>query len=172
MRTFRIALALGWVLAVLSGPAVAAPAAGEPAPTLVSPEIGGARFDLAAFRGRVVIVNFWATWCPPCREEMPALEAFYARFHARGVELLGISVDKGRDRGSVIRAAQAVHYPVAILADAETNGFGKPAALPVTYIVDPAGIVRAVMTPDRTGVTEEALERIVTPLLPGDHQGS
>ncbi|MFZ0693126.1 MAG: TlpA disulfide reductase family protein [Alphaproteobacteria bacterium] len=169
MTTIRIALTSAWILAALAGPAGAAPAAGEPAPALVIPEIDGAHFDLAALRGKVVIVNFWATWCPPCREEMPALDAFYARFRTRGVEVLGISVDRSRDRQSVIEAAQAVHYPAAILADAETNGFGKPAVLPVTYIVDPTGIVRALMTPDTTAVTEDALERAVTPLLPGDH---
>lgn len=97
------------------------------------------------------------------------LDAFYSRFHGRGVELIGISVDHGRDRKSVTKAAMEVHYPVAMLADAETNGFGKPGALPVTYIVDQAGTVHSVTTPDTTAVTEEALERTVIPLLPGDH---
>src|SRR5271169_6421012 len=134
--TIRITLRSALMLAYLAGPAVAAPAAAEPAPALVVPELDGARFDLAAFRGKVVIVNFWATWCLPCRAEMPALGAFYSRFHARGVELVGVSVDQKRDRKIVEKAAQAMHYPVAILADAEANGFGKPAVLPVTYIVD------------------------------------
>jgi len=116
-----------------------------------------------------VIVNFWATWCPPCREEMPALDSFYAKFHASGVVMIGISVDRSRDRDDVVRVAQSVHYPVAILADAQTNDFGKPNILPVTYIVDAAGIVRAVMTPDKTPVTGAALETAVTPLLPGSH---
>lgn len=157
-----------WILAALAGPAVAAPAVGEPAPALIATEIDSTGFDLAAFHGKVVIVNFWATWCPPCREEMPAIDAFYARFHAQGVEVVGISVDRSRDRDDVIKVAQTVHYPVAILADAKTNDFGKPAVLPVTYVVDAAGIVRAVMTPDKVPVTEDALERAVTPLLPGN----
>jgi len=168
MTTIRIALTSAWLLAGLARPAAAAPGAGAPAPRLVVPEIDGGRFDLAALRGKVVIINFWATWCPPCRKEMPALDAFYSRFHGRGVELIGISVDHGRDRKSVAKAAQEVQYPVAMLADAEANGFGKPGALPVTYIVDQAGTVRSVMTPDTVAVTEEALERAVTPLLPGD----
>jgi cytochrome c biogenesis protein CcmG, thiol:disulfide interchange protein DsbE len=169
MTTIRVALISAWILAAFIGPADAAPGSGQPAPRLVVPEIDGARFDLAALRGKVVIINFWATWCPPCRQEMPALDAFYSRFRARGVELIGISVDHGRDRKSVAKAAQEVHYPVAMLADAETNGFGRPGALPVTYIVDQAGNLRSVMTPDTSAVSESALERIVTPLLPGDH---
>jgi hypothetical protein len=64
-----------------------------------------------------------------------------------------------------------VHYPVAILADAVTNGFGKPSVLPVTYVVDRAGIVRAVLMPDAGPVTEDTLERAVLPLLPGGHPG-
>jgi peroxiredoxin len=171
VTTIRILFTSAWVLAALAGPAVAAPAAGEPAPALVVTEIDGARFDLAAFRGKVVIVNFWATWCPPCRAEMPALDAFYARFHARGVQMVGVSVDRGRDRKAVTKAAHAVHYPVAILADAVTNGFGKPAVLPVTYIVDSRGIIRTVITPDTAAVTEDALERAVSPLLLGGHPG-
>ena len=171
MTTIRILLTSAWILAALAGPAVAAPAAGERAPALVVPEIDGARLDLAAFRGKVVIVNFWATWCPPCRAEMPALDAFYARFHARGVQMVGVSVDHGRDRKAVTKAAHAVHYPVAILADAVTNSFGKPSVLPVTYVVDRAGIVRAVLMPDAGPVTEDTLERAVLPLLPGGHPG-
>jgi peroxiredoxin len=168
----RLALSLAFVIALLLGfPTIAAPASGDPAPALVAPELDGALFDLAALRGKVVIVNFWATWCVPCRAEMPAFDAFYARFHPRGVELLGISVDHSRDRDAVAKAALAIHYPAAILADVETNGFGKPSALPITYIVDPAGIVRAVMTPDKNAVTEDALEQAVTPLLPSSHPG-
>ena len=126
----------------------------------------GKTFDLAAQRGHPVIVNFWATWCPPCREEMPALDAFYARFHGQGVELVGISADRSRDRDAVVKTAQTVHYKLALLGEAETNGFGKPAELPVTYVIDPAGTVRAVLTPEAEAITEAVLEKIVAPLLP------
>jgi peroxiredoxin len=172
MTTIRIALTLVCTLVALAGPAVAAPAVGEQAPALIATEIDNTHFDLAAFRGKVVIVNFWATWCPPCRQEMPAIDAFYAQFHARGVEVVGISVDRSRDRDDVIKVAQTVHYPVAIMADAQTNDFGKPAVLPVTYIVDPAGNVRAILTPDKVPVTEDSLQGAVTRLLPGNHPGT
>jgi peroxiredoxin len=139
---------------------------GEEAPRLVVRDLEGSRFDLSALRGKVVIINVWATWCPPCREEMPLLDAFYSRFHSRGVELVGISVDHKRDRKDVLKVAESVHYPVAVLADADTNGFGTPAVLPVTYVVDPEGVVRAVMTPASVKLSEDALERAVAPLLP------
>lgn len=172
MTRLLLALASAWLIAAVASPASAAPAAGEAAPVLVVPEVGGARFDLAALRGKIVIINFWATWCSPCQAEMPVLDAFYARFHARGVEFVGMSVDRSRDRQAVVKAALTVHYPVALLADALTDGFGRPPVLPVTYIVDQAGIVRAVMTPSTGAVTEEALGRAVTPLLLSDHPGN
>jgi cytochrome c biogenesis protein CcmG, thiol:disulfide interchange protein DsbE len=73
-------------------PALAAAEIGQPAPALVVQELNGKTFDLAALRGHVVVVNFWATWCPPCRKEMPALSAFYRQYHSRGVEMIGIAI--------------------------------------------------------------------------------
>jgi peroxiredoxin len=167
MAIFRIVLISAWIISALLSSAGAAPFVDEPAPSLVAVKLDGARFDLTSLRGKVVIINFWATWCPPCREEMPALDAFFVQFHERGVELLGLSVDRSRDRDSVGKMAKTVHYPVALLADADVNGFGKPAVLPVTYVIDAVGSVRAILSPDKNPVTEDALERIVKPLLPG-----
>ena len=69
--------------------ALAAADVGQPAPQLVAPELNGQAFDLSAQRGHIVIVNFWATWCVPCREEMPAIDAFYKQHHDEGVEVIG-----------------------------------------------------------------------------------
>src|ERR1700722_3244190 len=113
--------------------ALAAIALGQPAPSLAAAELNGTGFDLNALRGRVVIVNFWATWCVPCREEMPALDAFYRRYHANGLEMIGISADRPRDRSDVVKAMQAYAYPAAMLRDANPNGFGAPEALPETF---------------------------------------
>ena len=130
------------------------------------PRLNGGGFDLAASRGKVVIVNFWATWCQPCREEMPALDAFYRRYHDQGVDMIGIGADRPRDRSDVVKAMQSFAYPAAMLGDANVNGFGTPAALPETFIIDPAGVVRAMFRPDQTLVTEQSLAAAVLPLLP------
>lgn len=158
-------LAVAVILTAFAGRARATPAAGEAAPALVIVEIGGVRFDLAALRDKVVVLNFWATWCAPCRLEMPQLDAFYARFHALGVEVVGISVDRVRERRDVADTARAVRYPVAILADATADGFGKPAVLPVTFVIDRRGVVRAVITPNTAVDVGKALEQAITPLL-------
>ncbi len=139
---------------------------GQPAPALVVKELGGQTFNLAALRGKVVVVSFWAAWCPPCRKEMPALNAFYQQYHRKGLDVIGLSADRPRDRSDVIKAMQSFNYPAAMLDDAMVNGFGVPGALPTTYVIDARGNVRAKLTPEEKPVTEETLAAIVLPLLP------
>jgi len=161
-----VVLAMGFIALVgLSAGALGAPAVGQPAPSLQIPKLDGDPFDLGALRGKVVIVNFWATWCPPCREEMPALDTFYRQYRGRGIELIGVSVDRPRDRSEVQKVMRSFSYPAAVLKDAKTNGFVSPGALPVTYIIDANGVVRAKLTPDQTVVTEKSLAEMVLPLL-------
>ncbi|HTY53741.1 MAG TPA: TlpA disulfide reductase family protein [Candidatus Binataceae bacterium] len=170
-RVLRTALGLfftaaGVALAIYDGGvALAAAVVDQATPALVVQELNGQDFDIAKLRGKVVIINFWATWCPPCRKEIPALDAFYKRYHAKGVELIGLSADRSRDRSAVIKMMQSVDYPVAMLDDATVNGFGTPSVLPTTYIVDARGIVRSKLT-DTEVVTEQSLAKMVLPLLP------
>jgi thiol-disulfide isomerase/thioredoxin len=169
MRAARSVLAMmaGCFACVLAGGlALAAADVGQPAPPLAATELNGQGFDLSALRGRVVVVNFWATWCVPCRQEMPALDAFYRRYHDQGLEMIGISADRPRDRSEVVKAMRAFAYPAAMLRDTAVNGFGAPAALPETFVVDQAGVVRARFRPDQLAVTEQSLGAAVLPLLP------
>lgn len=145
--------------------AAGAPDVGQPAPALVVPELNGQAFDLTTLRGKVVIVNFWATWCSPCRAEMPALDAFYRKYHDQGLELLGLSIDDAHDRGDVEKVMRKFSYPAALMSAAKTNGFGMPLAVPMTYIIDSAGVVRARILAGKTAVTEQSLEQAVQPLL-------
>jgi cytochrome c biogenesis protein CcmG, thiol:disulfide interchange protein DsbE len=146
--------------------AFASATVGKPAPALNVPELDGQTFNLSALHGKVVIVNFWATWCPPCREEMPALDAFYRRYHGQGLEMIGVSADRPHDRSDVTKVMQSYSYPAAMLDDAKVNEFGTPDALPMTVIVDGNGVVRAKLTPAQTPFTEKSLSDSVLPLLP------
>jgi cytochrome c biogenesis protein CcmG/thiol:disulfide interchange protein DsbE len=146
--------------------AFASATVGDAAPALAVPELDGQSFDLSSQRGKVVIVNFWATWCPPCREEMPSLDTFYRRYRSQGLEMIGLSADRQRDRSDVVKVMQSFSYPAAMLDDAKVNDFGTPDALPMTVVVDGNGVVRAKFTPDQTKVTEKSLSDAVLPLLP------
>jgi cytochrome c biogenesis protein CcmG/thiol:disulfide interchange protein DsbE len=166
MRTTVSVLALTLILAIIpAASALAEGEVGQPAPPLVAQELNGQEFNLASEHGKVVIVNFWATWCPPCRKEMPTLDAFYKRYHSEGLEMIGMSADSHHDRSDVASVAQTISYPAAMLNDATPNGFGDPDELPETWVIDRNGIVRAELTPDKTEVTEKSLADVVLPLL-------
>ncbi len=156
----------------VSGAAFARPEIGQPAPLLVVEQLDGQTFNLAQAHGTVVVVNFWATWCPPCRKEMPALDAVYQRYHDHGLDMIGLSADRPRDRSDATKVMQSFSYPAAMLDDAKDNGFGDPTALPVTYVVDAQGIVRAKLTPDSDPVTEKGLTDLLLPLLAQTHHSS
>jgi cytochrome c biogenesis protein CcmG, thiol:disulfide interchange protein DsbE len=96
---------------------------------------------------------------------MPALNAFYQKYHSDGLDMIGLSVDRPRDRSEVAKVMQTFSYPAAMLHDASANGFNEPSELPITYVIDTHGIVRAELAPDEKPVTEQSLAQAVLPLL-------
>jgi cytochrome c biogenesis protein CcmG, thiol:disulfide interchange protein DsbE len=157
----------GMILSVCFGAlepsfAGAAVAIDQPAPELALTALDGQTLELSKLRGKVVLVNFWATWCAPCRKEMPTLDAFYRRYHGQGLELIGISVDFARDAAKMRKAAGSVTYPTVMASDIPVNGFGPPEGVPVTYVVDVEGVVRDKFI----AVPNKLLHDVVVPLLP------
>jgi cytochrome c biogenesis protein CcmG/thiol:disulfide interchange protein DsbE len=143
----------------------AAAVIGRAAPALIVDMLDGARFDLAALEGRVVVLNFWATWCPPCRAEMPLLDQFYRDHREAGLELLGLSADRRNDLPAVRAAMQPFAYPAALLAQASVNGFGRPPALPMTFVVDADGVLRERLIARGRPLERADLATAVLPLL-------
>ena len=166
----QLALLLAGLLALTSEqqPALAAeaPAVGHNAPALVARQFDGQVVDLAAQRGHVVLLNFWASWCGPCREEMPLLDALAHEFHDRGLIVIGLSADDRHDRAEALKAAQALSYPLGMLSDATRNEFGSPRSLPLSFVIDREGVIRTVLSANRGPVSAEALRAAVTALLP------
>ncbi len=165
-RSFLAAFTLA-ASAVQISAAHAAPIIGRPAPPLVGRTLNGQPFNLAALRGRVVVVNLWATWCGPCREEMPALDAFARQYAPRGVVVVGLSEDKPQALPMAERIMGSLAYPAVPAATAQADGFGMPPSLPVTVIIGPDGVVRTIFSGVNGLLTEETLAALVEPLLPG-----
>jgi cytochrome c biogenesis protein CcmG/thiol:disulfide interchange protein DsbE len=136
-------------------------AAGEAAPPLALPDLAGRRLDVAALRGKVVAVNFWATWCGPCREELPELARFWTEHRGRCFELVGVAEESARE--DVAKLAAAIPYPVVVDDRAEALARWGVQGYPVTYVLDPDGKVRQVFT---GGISRRELEDAVRPLLP------
>ena len=144
-------------LALLAAPAVSK---AEPAPKLAVTLLDGSHFDLTEARGQIVIIHFWASWCPPCRAEMPLLDRF-ALSHP-GVRVVGVSFDRRRDIGDVRKAMTGLSFPTAMAAAGGVNGFGEPRELPVTYVVDASGQIIARFAGGHPPLTEAALAAVVS----------
>lgn len=161
-RPFLVVALLAVAPALLAAP----PTVGQPAPVLIVPQLDGHEFNLAKLHGKVVLVNVWATWCSPCRVEMPTLNAFYRRYRSRGLDLLGLSIDAAPDDARVHQVMRQFSYPGALASAARVNGFGDPVAVPITYVIDARGVIRAQLEAEGpSGVSEQALAQAVLPLL-------
>jgi len=171
MRAVNSLLVVAVMLAaaLTAGPLTLAPlAAAEPdKPALRLTTLAGEDFDLGRQRGHVVVVHFWATWCPACVDEMPQLQAFFEHYREAGVEVIAVSEDRTQDIDAVHQMMRQMKmtYPVALSHTVSRNTFGPQATLPVTYVIDAQGVLRAELRPRTQGVTEAALEKIVGPLL-------
>jgi cytochrome c biogenesis protein CcmG, thiol:disulfide interchange protein DsbE len=145
--------------------AAAAPSEGQPAPPFSAALLDGTPFTTASAAGKVVVLNFWATWCAPCRAEMPALDAYYRQHHGEGLELIAISMDSPKDDAKVREIMQSFAFPAALGRDAGIKGYGRIWRLPLTFVIDRKGVLRKDGWYGDPGIDAALLERIVTPLL-------
>ena len=134
-----VAVRLGPQLGALLG--VGAEPDQAPAYELVT--LSGDTIRSADLAGRVVVVNFWATWCPPCRLEMPSLQKLHERRGGDGVVVLGFSTDVGADAGvSAFLEERGITYPVGKATAAHHRAFGGIPGIPTTFVLDRQGRVR------------------------------
>jgi thiol-disulfide isomerase/thioredoxin len=142
-----LALAAAFVL-----PAFAATSSG-PAPTFSLSGRGGKTIDLAQFKGQVVMINFWATWCGPCRQEMPLLEDIYKKYKPMGFTLIGVNVEPatGDPEAFLSKLPKPVTFPVAFDVDSKVSKLYKVAGMPTTVFIDRKGNVREIHKSYRPG---------------------
>lgn len=139
---------------------------GRPAPSLTLHALDGSEISTDGLRGKVVILNFWATWCVPCREEMPLLSDYAARHAGQGLVVLGFSLDNPGTLPEVRKIAATLNFPVGLLGGAWADGYGRMWRLPVSFVIDRDGILRHDGWQDeQKPLTAEGLDRVVTPLL-------
>lgn len=119
--------------------------AGAPAASYPVKRIDGSEDALNRYRGRVVFMNLWATWCGPCRAEMPALDRLYEREHARGLTVLGIDQGESAEVAAAFARKAGVHYPILLDKDQLYGEAYAAIGLPTSVIVDRRGhIVRGI----------------------------
>jgi peroxiredoxin len=116
---------------------------GKAAPGFTLLDTAGKKVSLADYKGRPVVVNFWATWCGPCKLEMPWFEEFRTKYKAQGLEVLGISEDDGAPKEDILRAAQrsGVTYPILLTERSVSKAYGGVEYLPETFYIDRNGNV-------------------------------
>ena len=146
------------------GPAVKSAGA---APSLALSDLGGRKVDLATYRGKAVAVNFWATWCPPCRAELPDLVEVRKEHAGDCFELLGVAVNSGgADQVAAFAKEHGMTYPV-LVDDGLVSDAWKVESLPTTFIIDPKGNISFSTTGAVTRAQLEKQLKIVMPLRAG-----
>ena len=129
-------------------------------PPLVRPDLAGRTVDLRDLRGRVVLVNFWATWCEPCREEMPSLERLRARLRGQPFEILAVNHGESGAKISEFVQKEGLTLPVLLDPDDIASGDWKAKGLPMTFLVDARGKVRYWTFGERDWNEGEALKAV------------
>jgi cytochrome c biogenesis protein CcmG/thiol:disulfide interchange protein DsbE len=117
---------------------------GQPAPSWSEPTSQGTSLALASLRGKVVYLNFFATWCPPCNEEAPAIDALQRRFGARGLRVVGIDVLENPRKAALFRSEHRLSYP-AVIDDGSLRDQYAVNGLPVHVFIDRQGVVRNIV---------------------------
>lgn len=117
---------------------------GRPAPDFVLPALGGGEVRLAAWKGQVAVIDFWASWCGPCREELPELEKLRQEYEPRGVRFVAINIDSERAAAEEAARSLLLAMPVGLDPGKQVADRYSPTTMPSSYLVDRAGLVRFV----------------------------
>ena len=160
---------LAWRLSPQAGAAFGVTSLNQAAPDFRVTTLEGAPVTSDSLRGKVVLLNFWATWCPPCRVEMPGFQDVYDEHRGDGFVVLGVSTDRaGRDPVREFLQENGITYPVAMANGEIVNAYGGARVLPTSFLIDREGRIRHEV---RGYFTEVALRQAVRRLLDEDAAG-
>jgi peroxiredoxin len=132
------------------------------APEFVRTDLRHQKLDLRTYRGKVVLLDFWATWCASCELEMPRFVAWQAQYNSRGLQIIGISMDDDPELARKMYEKQRLNYPVAMGDDKLGRLYGGVLGLPLAFLIDSQGKVQAIFR----GETDlDLIEKKFKPLL-------
>ena len=152
----------GAVLACASVSALAVPTIDETAPPLKGILFDGTPFDLSDYKGKVVMLNFFSSFCRICALEIGNVEKYYEEFKPKGLEVIALSIDRPDDKERAARMAKNYNLPGGMVADLSESGFEKKYPTPTCYVVDRKGVLRAKFT----GAKQPKFYReVIEPLL-------
>jgi peroxiredoxin len=156
----RIAAVIAAVALAL--PALAADPTGAPAPQFTLGAKSGQNVSLAQYKGQVVMLNFWASWCGPCRQEMPLLESIYKKYNRLGFTLIGVNVEPDSNAANEWLKQTPVSFPILYDKESRVSKMYDVAGMPSTVIIDRAGKVRMLHRGYKPGDENEYLDSIRT----------
>ncbi len=128
----------------LSLPAFAGVTKGQRAPDFALPTLSGSRLSLSSLRGKVVVIDFWAQWCEPCKKELPQLEKLSKEFAAKNVVILAVNLDKSKDNAQKLAQQLGLSLPVLLDPAGSVAATYDLPKMPTSFLVDKKGIVRFV----------------------------
>lgn len=141
-RDLRILLKLP--VDTLGRDAVPAPEVGHPAPNFTLRSVSGSSTELRSFKGKVVLLNFWATWCIPCRKEMPLLARWYRQAHARGFVILGVDRQEPANDVRAFLHELTIPYPVVLDGNGSIVALYHVIPIPASFLIDRQGVIQSV----------------------------
>lgn len=178
-KAMELRLAPDAETAAMEGIPYTSPLQGKPAPAFTLEDIAGKKVSLADYRGKAVMLNFWATWCGPCNIEIPWLIDLRQKYAAQGFEILGVSSDELdlNDKAKLADEKKAIqqfverkkmNYPILLDGDSISKPYGGVDALPSSFFIDPSGVIVATTT----GLTsKDELEANIQKALKGNRKG-
>lgn len=133
-----------------------------PAPAWATTDLDGKPIGLEALKGKVVVVDFWATWCPPCVHEIPGYVKLQEKYADKGLVIVGLSLDRNKAAVPPFAKKYGINYPLAIVGSEMTDLFGGVEGIPTTFLIDREGNIRH----KKVGAMEaDDYEKLLVPLL-------
>lgn len=137
LQTLLLALCLAWFSTPTQSKEI-----NQPAPNFTLKSIAGSNLKLSEYRGQVILLNFWASWCGPCRQEMPILESLHNRYKDLGFTVLGVNVEKDPSKAQEYLKEVSVTFPILLDTQNSTSELYNVEAMPTTVIIDRDGNMR------------------------------